>query len=813
MSKATRKPKIVRTKTKATGGVTPDELAQMRLLTEQWIAYAFQTGRVNRPALIEAIKGLYRVCDLAEPVVVVVPSPYVMVLAGSVAALLHTRTPTTNVAATAAYDVTLAVPLAAGTAAIDGVTRSETYAETHRIVDAVTDNAVYAATDTALDASVRDAISDATAADASAESRHATDDATHAGVPEAAYNLAKMLVDAATDDVVHGATDEAVYAAALVATTRAAAAKVVHEVTAQTATPGTAVTSDLSMEHLVATDDETYATVRDEVYNVAQGLIDAATDDAVANATADSVIADIIAAETRNAAEAAINAAADNATRAGAVGVTDGVTDVILASTRDAVFGGIEDAVADAVADAVTAVIWETHVAQSVDATDATADSLTRNAVQAETHDVVTATDAMEGSVDDAIETAVAAAIQTSQRVRRATEDLRDATIDVAKDARDSATRAAVTAVTKEAMDDATMSATVMATASSVDAVVDAVVRAATISETRVATDAATRDMTYDVTQDVITDGTRAAISEAVEDVINAAVARVTQTAARYVTDDETSDVSDNATQAAASGATRDATLDAMRAVRDTVYTTIYNSTQPAPVDILTALSRNFAVDITQLCEVVRNWYRFYQGGNMWASWECYLTAFRDILGLELPAHAKYKYWEDAAKLGGFRYMHRNFCLVCEFPDVLKVDGQNRPHCEDGPSHRWPDGWSMWYINGIRVDEQIVMRPETQTIEQIHKEDNTDVRAIRISRYGWVRYLRDSQARCIDWNDNEIEGTKEALYITQDNAVRLVATCATGRIFAMGVPSHITTCKQAQAWLASDRGFKIVGRT
>lgn len=197
----------------------------------------------------------------------------------------------------------------------------------------------------------------------------------------------------------------------------------------------------------------------------------------------------------------------------------------------------------------------------------------------------------------------------------------------------------------------------------------------------------------------------------------------------------------------------------------------------------------------------------------MWPGYDCYLTAARDILGLRLPVHEKYKYWEDASKLGGFRVMHERFCIVSDFPDFIKIDDQNRPHCEDGPSHRWSDGWSLWYINGIAVDEQIVMRPETQTVDQINAEQNQDIRAIRIERYGWPKYLRDSNAKCIDFRDNEIEGTKEALYVTSHGDKRLVATCATGRIFAMGVPSEVVSCSAAQEWLGGGKGFKIVART
>ena len=114
----------------------------------------------------------------------------------------------------------------------------------------------------------------------------------------------------------------------------------------------------------------------------------------------------------------------------------------------------------------------------------------------------------------------------------------------------------------------------------------------------------------------------------------------------------------------------------------------------------------------------------------MWAPWDCYLTAARDILGLRLDQHEKYAAWERCAIEGGFRVMHDEFCMVSDFPERLLVDPENRPHCDDGPSHRWRDGWSLWHIHGVRVTEQIVLRPDTLTLTQIRDERNAEVRRV-----------------------------------------------------------------------------------
>ena len=138
----------------------------------------------------------------------------------------------------------------------------------------------------------------------------------------------------------------------------------------------------------------------------------------------------------------------------------------------------------------------------------------------------------------------------------------------------------------------------------------------------------------------------------------------------------------------------------------------------------------------------------------------------------------------------------------------------DRLHREDGPAWISPDGRQMWYINGVYVTEQIVMHPETLTVDQIKKETNSECRAIMVERFGWLRYLQESDAQLIDKRDNVIENTKEALYKGLGDR-RLVVTCPTGRVFVLGVPSQITSCEQAQKWLGNEgrKKINVIGRT
>ena len=174
----------------------------------------------------------------------------------------------------------------------------------------------------------------------------------------------------------------------------------------------------------------------------------------------------------------------------------------------------------------------------------------------------------------------------------------------------------------------------------------------------------------------------------------------------------------------------------------------------------------------------------------------------------EIPERATFDRWNKLCPVWMWD-CHQIFIL--RRPLVIHW-GDNGLNNESGPSVYYSPLFSLWHIDGIPVDSQIVMAPETQTLEQIDKEENADVRSIRIDRFGWPRYLRESNAECIDSRDNDVEGTKEALYQATGQR-RLVATCPTGRVFAMSVPDEIQTCEQAAKWLQGPVPYNLVTRT
>lgn len=121
---------------------------------------------------------------------------------------------------------------------------------------------------------------------------------------------------------------------------------------------------------------------------------------------------------------------------------------------------------------------------------------------------------------------------------------------------------------------------------------------------------------------------------------------------------------------------------------------------------------------------------------------------------------------EQTRKLDGLRLIcenagwflpHANICWISERHNVCNLNARGRIHCDDGPAIAYPDGWSIYALDGMRVPEQVVMRPAEITVQQIHSEKNAEVRRVMIARYagakdpkdGLAKYMLDAGAKTI----------------------------------------------------------------
>ena len=203
-----------------------------------------------------------------------------------------------------------------------------------------------------------------------------------------------------------------------------------------------------------------------------------------------------------------------------------------------------------------------------------------------------------------------------------------------------------------------------------------------------------------------------------------------------------------------------------------------------------------------------------YLWGQQDAHWVAFYRFAGEVSGNYNPEHAeRLGWWEDIARSSCWWWPYKGTCVISERPEICRLE-DGVIHSEGGPYVRFRDGWSTWAIRGVLVDEQVVMRPETQTVEQIRGEQNLERKRIRIDRYGWGRYLAETRAEVLDERVNDIEASREALLKTPDGETVLMARCpSTHKVFHMEVlDPAISTCEQAQTWLHGGFNHYFSGR-
>ncbi len=84
----------------------------------------------------------------------------------------------------------------------------------------------------------------------------------------------------------------------------------------------------------------------------------------------------------------------------------------------------------------------------------------------------------------------------------------------------------------------------------------------------------------------------------------------------------------------------------------------------------------------------------------------------------------------------GWVWLYQEICVVSERHSTVKLDDHKpqRLHCEDGPALTFPDETAIYAIHGVQVPQQVVMSPQTLTVQQIQEETNVDVQRIMLER-------------------------------------------------------------------------------
>ena len=99
----------------------------------------------------------------------------------------------------------------------------------------------------------------------------------------------------------------------------------------------------------------------------------------------------------------------------------------------------------------------------------------------------------------------------------------------------------------------------------------------------------------------------------------------------------------------------------------------------------------------------------------------------------ELMEESKHLHWW---------FPYENYALIVERPIRLTVNESGRLHNESAMAIEYSDGWGMYYLNGVKVPEYLVMTSESElSLDFYTKEKNADVKAEFVRKFGVERML------------------------------------------------------------------------
>ncbi len=123
------------------------------------------------------------------------------------------------------------------------------------------------------------------------------------------------------------------------------------------------------------------------------------------------------------------------------------------------------------------------------------------------------------------------------------------------------------------------------------------------------------------------------------------------------------------------------------------------------------------------------------------------------------------------------------------------------PHCENGPSHQWRDGWKIYHWHGVAIPAEWVENKASLSAKIALTWENIEQRRCAIAILGWTEILREVQGVVLDHDSDPEIGDLIEADLPDVGKVRLLRVlCGTGREFAIPVPLHIRTALEGQAW-------------
>jgi hypothetical protein len=200
-----------------------------------------------------------------------------------------------------------------------------------------------------------------------------------------------------------------------------------------------------------------------------------------------------------------------------------------------------------------------------------------------------------------------------------------------------------------------------------------------------------------------------------------------------------------------------------------------------------------------------------------------------DVWFLDLTGCWAFESWPRSAQIRGGRLQLRSCTALRSLPPYIQrlsaLNVRDCPNLKSLPDELVISGWvdlghsgltvesllpaglsrTQLRWAGINVDRRVAFRPEEIRVDEVLEETNAERRRVMLDRYGYGRFLQDSQAEILD-HDTDPGGPRQLMRLAltgDEDLVALSCFCpSTGRRYMIRVPPTTSTCHAAAAWIA-----------
>jgi hypothetical protein len=153
-------------------------------------------------------------------------------------------------------------------------------------------------------------------------------------------------------------------------------------------------------------------------------------------------------------------------------------------------------------------------------------------------------------------------------------------------------------------------------------------------------------------------------------------------------------------------------------------------------------------------------------GTWFWGQQDAFWISFYDFgseIGVNYSKTARegLNIWKRITKSCHWFYPFSDFCLISDKPVRISRDEQGRLHDDSQKAIEYSDGWGFCSVHGVVVPDYVIESPNEINTEKIESESNSEIRRVMLDRFGWDRYILETDTKPIDKSEFGILYRKE----------------------------------------------------